>query len=315
MILITHAPDKENLAKQIDHTYGLPGSVLESPHKNLKAGDYRQWLWAEIRKKGPIYEEMQRLAKLAAGEDLALVCCCKDEEIPCHEEIACHADIIRKAIQNWAKIERRLNSHTSDPQVEALTHKLIQIPMPDAAVLMCSMCFTTKESAHLLDRLVSEICWQQDSLRFYRQQIPLPRLTAWYGDPGKTYTYSQIKMQPQPWTELLMEIKTRVEAVSGAEYNSVLLNRYRSGKDSVSWHQDNEPELGHDPVIASVSFGATRIFQMRHVSREIQQVDIPLSDGSLLVMRGPTQKYWEHMIPKVPQTIGERVNLTFRTIR
>jgi alkylated DNA repair dioxygenase AlkB len=284
----------------------------------LKEGDYREWLWAEIRKKGPVYEEMQILVKLAAGGDLALVCYCKDGEIPCHEETACHTDIIRNAITRWPEIERRLNPPTSDPQVEALTHKATQIPMPDAVVMMYSMCFTTEESAQLLDQLISEICWRQDSLTIKRQQmqIPLPRLTAWYGDPGKMYTYSHIEMQPQPWTPLLMKIKTRVEAVSGAEYNSVLLNRYRSGKDSVSWHQDNEPELGKDPVIASVSFGATRTFQMKHLTRkDIPRVDIPLLDGSLLVMRGSTQRFWQHSIPKIRQPVGERVNLTFRTIR
>jgi len=189
------------------------------------------------------------------------------------------------------------------------------IPLPDADVLLFSDCFGAEESAHILNRLLSEIHWQQDYLTFYGREIALPRLTAWYGDRGRNYTYSHISMKPHTWTELLLTIKGRVEVVSGAEYNSVLLNLYRSGVDGVSWHQDNEPELGEDPTIASVSFGATRIFQMRHLTRkDIPRVDIPLFDGSLLLMRGSTQKFWQHRIPKTQKAVGTRVNLTFRHI-
>src|SRR5262245_48184783 len=189
------------------------------------------------------------------------------------------------------------------------------IPLPDADVVLFSKCFGAEESARILGRLLSEIHWQQDYLTFYGREIALPRLTAWYGDRGRNYTYSHISMKPHPWTELLLTIKARVEAVSGSEYNSVLLNLYRSGVDGVSWHQDNEPELGENPVIASASFGATRIFQMRHLTRNIQPVEIPLSDGSLLVMRGSTQRCWEHRVPEIQQAVRDRVNLTFRTIR
>jgi alkylated DNA repair dioxygenase AlkB len=187
--------------------------------------------------------------------------------------------------------------------------------LPDADVALFSGCFGDEESTRILDRLLSETHWQQDYLTFYGKEIPLPRLTAWYGDRGSNYTYSHISMKPHPWTELLLTIKARVEAVSGAEYNSVLLNLYRCGADGVSWHQDNEPELGEDPVIASVSFGATRIFQMRHLIRkDVPRVDIPLFDGSLLVMRGSTQRFWKHQIPKTRKPVGARVNLTFRHI-
>jgi alkylated DNA repair dioxygenase AlkB len=189
------------------------------------------------------------------------------------------------------------------------------ISLPDADVLLFSDCFGTEESVRILDRLLAEIHWQQDYLTFYGREIALPRLTAWYGDRGRNYTYSHISMKPHPWADLLLTIKARVEAVSGAEYNSVLLNLYRSGADGVSWHQDNEPELGEDPVIASVSFGATRIFQMRHLTRkDISRVDIPLFDDSLLVMRGSTQRFWKHQIPKTQKPVGARVNLTFRCI-
>lgn len=203
----------------------------------------------------------------------------------------------------------------SVPQADSTKPQVKPIPLPDADVLLCSECFNAQGSARILDRLLSEIYWQQDYLTFYGREIALPRLTAWYGDRGRNYTYSHISMRPHPWTELLLIIKARVEAVSGAEYNSVLLNLYRSGANGVSWHQDNEPELGDDPVIASSSFGATRIFQMRHLIRkDIPRVDIPLFDGSLLVMRGSTQRFWQHKIPKTQKAVGVRVNLTFRYI-
>jgi alkylated DNA repair dioxygenase AlkB len=200
-------------------------------------------------------------------------------------------------------------------QTDSVIPRVKQIPLPDADVLLFLECFGAEESARILDSLLSEVHWQQDYLTFYGREIALPRLTAWYGDRGRNYTYSHISMIPYPWTELLLTIKARVEAISGAEYNSVLLNLYRSGADGVSWHQDNEPELGEDPVIASVSFGATRTFQMRHLTRkDIPRVDIPLFDGSLLVMRGLTQRFWQHRIPKTQKAVGTRVNLTFRHI-
>lgn len=188
------------------------------------------------------------------------------------------------------------------------------ISLPDADLRLFSGCFSAEEM--ILERLLSEIRWQQDYLRFYGKEVAVPRLTAWYGDSGKEYTYSHITMKPHPWTELLLMIKAKAEELSGAEYNSVLLNLYRSGADGVSWHQDNEPELGDDPVIASVSFGETRIFQMRHLRRkDIPRVDIPLPDGSLLVMGGTTQRYWIHKVSKTQKPVGPRVNLTFRYIR
>jgi alkylated DNA repair dioxygenase AlkB len=203
----------------------------------------------------------------------------------------------------------------SAPKADSLDPHVKRIPLPDGDVLLFSDCFGAEESAHILDRLLEEIHWQQDYLTFYGKELALPRLTAWYGDRGRNYTYSHISMQPHPWTDLLLMIKTRVEAISCAEYNSVLLNFYRSGADGVSWHQDNEPELGDDPIIASVSFGATRVFQMRHLTRkDIPRVEIPLFDGSLLVMRGSTQRFWKHQIPKTQKPVGARVNLTFRYI-
>jgi alkylated DNA repair dioxygenase AlkB len=143
----------------------------------------------------------------------------------------------------------------------------------------------------------------------------LPRLTAWYGEGEAYYTYSNIAMRPRFWTPLLSHIKRKIEKVAQVEFNSVLLNLYRDGKDSVSWHQDNEPELGKEPVIGSVSFGSTRCFQFRHkLRKDLRRFDIALTHGSLLIMRGTTQQFWQHQIPKTHKPVGQRVNLTFRII-
>ena len=139
-------------------------------------------------------------------------------------------------------------------------------------------------------------------------------MTAWYGDAGKTYCYSGITVEPIPWTPLLLSIKTRVEAVANTTFNSVLLNYYRGEQDSVSWHSDDEPELGQNPVIASVSFGATRKFQFKHKTNPDLRAAIDLTPGSLLIMAGATQHFWKHQIPKTTKPVGARINLTFRVI-
>lgn len=169
------------------------------------------------------------------------------------------------------------------------------------------------------DRLLTEVrdttAWRQDSLRLYGRPISLPRLTAWYGDEGAAYTYSGIENVPLPWTPALIEVQRSVEFAANTVFNSVLLNRYRTGRDSVAWHSDDEPEFGEDPVIASVSFGATRTFQFRHKTRTHLKRSIELPHGSLLVMRGATQRNWLHRVPKTTTAVGERINLTFRLIR
>ena len=145
--------------------------------------------------------------------------------------------------------------------------------------------------------------------------IPQPRLIAWHGDPEASYSYSGLTVQPTPWTTLLTSLKAKVEeVVPGFPFNSVLLNLYRNGKDSIAWHSDDEPELGENPTMASVSLGAVRKFSLKHkVTKEVH--DINLASGSLLVMAGRTQTYWMHQVPKTKRPVGERINLTFRCIR
>ncbi|HEX4946317.1 MAG TPA: alpha-ketoglutarate-dependent dioxygenase AlkB [Blastocatellia bacterium] len=190
-----------------------------------------------------------------------------------------------------------------------------QFSLPDADISYFPQAFTNEASDLFLVRLKTEIAWRQDSIKLFSKEIPQPRLTAWYGDEGAIYTYSNLTNHPLPWTDALREIKARAEEIAQTSFNSVLLNYYRDGQDSMGWHQDNEPELGPNPIIASVNFGATRRFQFRHKKRkDLDTITIDLEHGSLLLMQGTTQNYWKHQLPKTIQPVGARINLTFRFI-
>lgn len=165
-----------------------------------------------------------------------------------------------------------------------------------------------------LQKFISDILWKQESMNMYGKQLNFPRLTAWYGENNKPYSFSGITLQPNPWTPELLEIKKLIEPKCNVNFNSVLLNRYRDGNDSISWHTDAEKELGRNPVIASVNFGAEREFQMRHNNTK-ERVDISLKHGSLLIMQGALQHYWQHQVPKTKKVVQERINLTFRVIQ
>jgi len=187
--------------------------------------------------------------------------------------------------------------------------------MQDADVTLYKSVFTDTESKTAFTNLIEKIIWQQDEIKLFGNIIKLPRLTAWYGDEYKSYKYSGIEMHPNAWNEDLLLIKDRIENISKINFNSCLLNYYRNGNDSVSWHQDNEKELGVNPAIGSVSFGATRIFQLKHISDvHLKKIDIPLTNGSYLLMDGTTQHYWKHQIPKTRKVEEPRINLTFRKI-
>lgn len=174
--------------------------------------------------------------------------------------------------------------------------------------------FYDKDTADkYLRRLISDIKWKQESMKMYGKDVDFPRLTSWYGDNDKPYSFSGITLNPHPWSPGLLKIKHDIEPKSGVVFNSVLLNRYRDGNDSISWHTDAERELGENPVIASVNFGAERKFQLKHKETN-ERIDILLQHGSLLIMKGELQHFWKHQIPKTKKVIGERVNLTFRRI-
>ena len=162
--------------------------------------------------------------------------------------------------------------------------------------------------------LLSHVEWKQEEMQMYGKTVKFPRLTAWYGDNDKPYSFSGITLSPIYWNDTLLEIKHKIERTAEATFNSVLLNRYRNGNDSISWHTDAEKELGINPIIASVNFGATRKFQLRHKNTQ-QKIELALTHGSLLIMGGELQHYWQHQVPKTKKVTTERINLTFRVIK
>lgn len=174
--------------------------------------------------------------------------------------------------------------------------------------------FKEEESEIILDYLLHEIEWKQENMKFYGKKVNLPRLTAWYGADMKDYSYSGINMNPKLWTRKLLFIKDRIEKQSRYKFTNALLNYYRNGNDSVSWHRDNEKVLRVNPVIASVSFGATRTFKFRHVDDHTLVKSIELTNGMFVLMTGETQHKWEHTIPKTSRPVKERISLTFRIL-
>jgi alkylated DNA repair dioxygenase AlkB len=194
--------------------------------------------------------------------------------------------------------------------------KKTEFNLPNAEIILIDHLFSPEESNRLYKNLTENIKWQQDQMKIFGKSVDLPRLTAYYGDSDLSYSYSGIDMKPHPWNYDLLFIKARIEKEVNTEFTSCLLNFYRHGKDSMGWHQDNEKELGENPTIASVTFGETRPFQLKHISdKQLKKVDIPLTHGSLLIMQGTTQHFWKHQIPKTNKPIQPRINLTFRIIK
>ena len=167
------------------------------------------------------------------------------------------------------------------------------------------------ERRPLMDALLNEMAWTQQSIQIQGNITPLPRLTAWHGT-GK-YRYSGVLNTPSPWTPALTGVRNRLDDETGSPFNSVLGNLYRGGRDSVGWHADDEPELGKTPTIASISLGATRKFSFKRRDGT-EKVDLLLEDGDLLIMRGNTQRDWLHQVPKTAKPTEERINLTFRQV-
>ncbi len=172
--------------------------------------------------------------------------------------------------------------------------------------------FSESESQRFFDALMQKVPWKHEPIKIFGKEVMQPRLTAWYGD--KEYSYSGITMKPYSWNETLIEIKNRIEEKAKIKFNSALLNLYRDHEDSVGWHRDNEKELGKNPVIGSVSLGATRTFQLKHYYEKELKTSIELQNGGFLLMKGETQHFWLHSIPKQKMISGPRINLTFRVI-
>jgi alkylated DNA repair dioxygenase AlkB len=170
------------------------------------------------------------------------------------------------------------------------------------------------KSDEYFNQLFTEIRWKQEPIKIFGKEIMQPRLTAWYGDAEKSYTYSGLTMTSNHWIHPLLDIKSRADDVSGEESTSVLMNLYRDGNDALGWHRDNEKMLGPAPVISSVSLGAVRTFQLRNYKDKTNIISLELQPGSLVIMKGDSQKEWEHRVPRTSKKVGARINLTFRKI-
>ncbi len=195
--------------------------------------------------------------------------------------------------------------------------RLEHIHMQDAEVYYLRH-LTLAEAPHIvMAHLIDEVPWRAENIVVWGRTYPQPPLIAWYGDTGKNYTYSGINLSPLPWTQALLDIKSRVEAVARTDFNSVLLNYYRDHRDSMGLHSDDEPELGERPILASLSLGEERTFILKHKRKRkkaSKPIRLKLASGSLLLMKGDTQRYWKHGIDKETRPCGRRVNLTFRRI-
>lgn len=172
-----------------------------------------------------------------------------------------------------------------------------------------------KEAAHLYQVLFDLPGWKLDQIQMFGRVHNVPRLHRWFACSHQPYRWSGITMHPEPFPSALELIRRRITALAQADFNSALGNLYRDGDDSVSWHADDEAELGPRPVIASLSLGATRRFLLRRKDDHSQKVAFDLSAGSLLIMAGDTQRYWEHCVPKTSHKVGPRINVTFRDIQ
>ncbi len=170
------------------------------------------------------------------------------------------------------------------------------------------------DPAALFAQLRAEIAWEQHHLKIFGRTLASPRLSCWIGDADAVYTYSRTRFEPRPWTPLLAALRLALRDCCAQDFNSVLCNLYRDGRDSMGWHSDDEPELGAEPTIASLSLGATRRFRLRHKRDPSSRLELDLPAGSLLVMSGATQRHYRHDLPRALRVAGPRLNLTFRHI-
>ena len=191
-----------------------------------------------------------------------------------------------------------------------------QLPIDDAELLLWREIDLGLPGDQIAGQLVESTPWRQQEIQIYGKTCLQPRLSAWYASGGLRYCYSGIELSALPWTDLLLQIKARVESVAEAKFNSVLINYYRDQNDSMGMHSDDEAELGKQPMIASLSLGGQRRFVLRHRHRkDLGSVNLELDSGSLLIMKGETQANWKHGIPKQSKFCPPRLNLTFRMIK
>lgn len=187
--------------------------------------------------------------------------------------------------------------------------------LPDADVQLHRGWLSSRAADALFASLLRDIAWEVHHIRMFGREVASPRLSCWIGDPGADYRYSGTRFAPNAWPDALGDVRTRLAGQLGVAFNSMLANRYRDGRDAMGWHSDDERELGPDPLIASLSLGATRRFLLKQRGGGGKRVAIELPHGSLLVMAGDTQLHYRHALPRTAKLVGERINLTFRRIR
>ncbi len=186
--------------------------------------------------------------------------------------------------------------------------------LPDAELQYFPNFLPSEKADFLFEKLLKEIPWQQQNIKLFGKEIPQPRLTAFYAEKGITYTYSGLQLKPEPFSTEILALKTQTEELTGFDFNTCLVNLYRDGSDSMGWHADDEKVLGKNPVIASISLGGIRSFQLKHKSKNLKE-KIELQNGSLLIMKGSMQHFWKHQLPKTKKEVSPRINLTFRKIQ
>lgn len=186
--------------------------------------------------------------------------------------------------------------------------------LPDADVQHLPGWMAAAEADRLMSVLQADVPWDVHRIRMFGRWVDSPRLSCWIGDPQARYRYSGAEFVPHPWLPVLQALRERLQAGNIGRFNSVLLNRYRDGSDSMGWHSDDEPELGPSPVIASLSLGTARRFLLRRRDEPARRAEFVLDHGDLLLMRGQTQRFYQHALPKSARIREERINLTFRWI-
>ena len=211
-----------------------------------------------------------------------------------------------------APTDQRVASSRRDPRGSLIFGH--GFALPDAQVGLVDSFLAPEEAALFFHELLAGIRWRQDTIKMWGKVHDVPRLQQWFADDGMAYTWSGIRMEPEPWIAPLERLRARLHEALGLRFNTALANLYRDGNDTVGWHADDEPELGEAPVIASVSLGATRDFVLRHRTRPELVQSISLAHGSLLVMEGETQMHWRHCVPRRKRVSTPRINLTFRHV-
>lgn len=189
-----------------------------------------------------------------------------------------------------------------------------KIDLPDADITYYRNFLSAREADRFLEILLKDLNWQQHHIKIFGKTIPQPRLTALYAVNDQSYAYSHLTLNPGKFTPELQELHDKLQRYLKVKFTHVLGNLYRNGNDSMGWHADNEKELGKEPVIASVSLGVKRKFQLKHKDQKDLKYQLDLEHGSLLLMKGKTQHFWKHQLPKTTKPIGQRINLTFRIL-